>query len=217
MIRITNLTKSFRDGRERAVILDDITLELPAANIALLGGSGSGKSTLLYLLCGIIVPDKGRIERDGLVSWPLGFRGSFSARMSSAENVRFVARMYGQDTDLVIDYVREFCDFGEDFDLPLGEISKNLRDQLAYGVSMAIDFGIYLVDEVIEIGNPRFREKCRTAFNSRLERSRLIMVSKDLADLKEYCELGLVLHAGQLTLYDDLEEAIAEYQELGLD
>ena len=94
MIRFENLTKSFRVGRGRKMVIDDLTLTLPTGrSLALLGRNGAGKSTLMQIIAGNMKPDSGRVVSDGTISWPVGFAGSFHPELTGAQNTRFIARV----------------------------------------------------------------------------------------------------------------------------
>jgi capsular polysaccharide transport system ATP-binding protein len=211
MIRFDAVKKSYRVGGGRKVILHRLDLTLPRANIGILGGNGAGKSTLLRMIAGTELPDSGKIVRQGRISWPLGFAGSFNGSLSGIENARFVARIYGQDTEYVLGFVEDFSELGEFYRMPVGSYSAGMRARLAFGVSMAIAFDYYLVDEITAVGDESFRRKCQKAFKERLATSCILMVSHSANTLREYCETGAVIRNGHLTFYPDLEDAIAEH------
>ena len=175
MIQFENVRKSYRTKDAPKVILKNLTLTLPHANVGILGSNGSGKSTLLRLIAGTEAPDAGLITRTGRISWPLGFAGSFNGSLSGAENCLFVARIYGQDTEYVLDYVREFSELGSFFRMPVNSYSSGMRARLAFGVSMAIAFDYYLVDEITAVGDAQFQQKCQQTFREKLSNSRIIM------------------------------------------
>ena len=107
MIELRDVSKEYRTTRGRKVIVDRLSLTLPAGSkVGVLGRNGAGKSTLLGMIAGIVRPDSGRILRHGAISWPLGLGGSFHAQLTGAQNVRFVARIYGIDTEALIAYVQ---------------------------------------------------------------------------------------------------------------
>jgi capsular polysaccharide transport system ATP-binding protein len=213
MIRLQNVAKSYRLREGRKVVLRNITATFPGTNVAILGANGAGKSTLLRLIAGTEPPDSGDILRQGRISWPLGFSGSFNGTMSGAENVRFVARIYGEDTERVLDFVEAFSELGEFFRMPVSSYSSGMRARLAFGVSMAVAFDYYLVDEITAVGDDKFRQKCLTTFKEKLANSGIIMISHSKATLKQYCQVGAVLHQGELTMFDDLNEAIALHEQ----
>ena len=214
MIRLLDVSKSYKVGRGRKDVLRSATLTLPHRNIAIIGQNGAGKSTLLRLIAGGELPDSGRIVREGSVSWPLGFSGGFNRSTTGADNTRFVSRIYGQDTDRVLEFVRDFSELGAFFEMPVATYSSGMRARLAFAISMAIAFDWYLVDEITEVGDDRFKERCRLAFKERLVDARILMVSHSVATLRSYCDMAAVVHGGDVLLYDDLEEGITVHQQL---
>jgi capsular polysaccharide transport system ATP-binding protein len=212
MLSFEAVSKSYRLVGERKVILRQLTLDLPARNIAVLGCNGAGKSTLLALIAGTELPDSGVIRRRGRVSWPLGFSASFNGSLTGAENVRFVARIYGQDTERVIEFVKDFSELGGSLHMPVATYSSGMRARLAFGVSMAVNFNCYLIDEITEVGDASFKAKCRSVFKERLKDARIIMVSHSVQTLRSYCDMGLVLHGGEAIAFERLADAIAYYE-----
>ncbi len=213
MIELRNITKAYQTPFGPNVVLDHINVFLPTGeSIGILGHNGAGKSTLLRIIGGAEMPDLGEVRTDGKVSWPIGFGGGFSGSLTGEDNCRFVARIYGQDVDRVTDETREFADLGQYFYIPIRTYSSGMRARLAFGLSMAIDFSVYLVDEITAVGDARFKEKCHAAFVSRSERSSIIMVSHSPNTIKQYCSRCAVLHQGRLTLYDSVDEAYEVYE-----
>lgn len=210
MIRFENLTKSFRVKGERRVVIDNLTLTLPTGrSLALLGRNGAGKSTLLQMISGTMRPDSGRIYSDGTISWPVGFGGSFHGDLTGAQNVRFIARIYGVDTESLLDFVDDFSELGKFYHMPVRSYSSGMRSRLTFGASMGIRFDTYLVDEVTAVGDATFRRKSRAVFVDRMRYSSAIMVSHSMNQLREFCNAGIVLENGQMQYFDDLDEAIA--------
>jgi capsular polysaccharide transport system ATP-binding protein len=214
MIDLFGVAKTYRLRTHRKVVLNGATITLPWQNIAVLGRNGAGKSTLLRLIAGIELPDAGLIQRHRTISWPLGFRGGLHRELSGLENVRFVARIYGQNTERVIQHVQDFAELGQFFHEPVKSYSSGMTARLAFGLSMAISFEVFLIDEVMAVGDARFQEKSKRIFKEQLPNSRLLMVSHSMPALREYCDSGLVLECGQLTYYSDIEDAIKRYAEI---
>ena len=110
MILLENLTKTYRLKGRRTVVADRLNAVFPTgAAVGLLGRNGAGKTTLLKMIAGTIRPTSGRILSDGTISWPVGFAGSFHPELTGAQNVRFVARIYGVDSDKLVEYVEDFA------------------------------------------------------------------------------------------------------------
>jgi capsular polysaccharide transport system ATP-binding protein len=215
VIRFENLTKSFAIRGERRVVIDNLNLALPTGkSLALLGRNGAGKSTLLQMIAGTMRPDSGRIVHSGTVSWPVGFGGSFHRELTGAQNIRFIARIYGVDTDALMAFVEDFSELGKFFHMPVRSYSSGMRSRLTFGASMGIRFDTYLVDEVTAVGDAVFRRKSRAVFADRMRHSSAIMVNHSMGQLREFCNAGLVLEGGQLQYFDDLEEAIELHQSM---
>lgn len=213
MIELTDVTKSYQTRSGSNVVLDRISVTFPPrTNIGILGKNGSGKSTLLRVIAGTEQPDSGNIRWGGLVSWPIGFSGGFSGALSGEENCRFVARIYGADVDEVVGFTMEFSELGEYFHMPVRTYSSGMRARLAFGLSMAIQFDAYLVDEVTAVGDANFQAKCRKAFEERSDRSSVIIVSHQMNTVRAYCERCAVLKKGKLLFFDSVDEASKEYE-----
>ena len=215
MIEIQNLSKAFWINEKPKVVADNMSLVLPTGrSIALLGRNGAGKSTLLQMIAGTMEPDSGSIISDGTISWPVGFGRSFHREMTGAQNVRFIARIYGVDTDQLVDFVSDFAELGDHFHTPIRTYSSGMKSRLAFGASMGIDFDTYLVDEVTAVGDANFRAKSRAVFGERMKKSGAVMVSHNMSEVRSYCDVAIVLDNGTLTYFEDLEEAIAHHTEL---
>ena len=214
MVDLVDISKTYTLQGVRKVIFDRLSFRFqPGRNIAIMGPNGAGKSTLLRLIAGTELPDRGRILRHVRVSWPLGFAGGFNGSMTGLENVRFVSRIYGQDTEAVIAYVEEFSELGESLRLPIRTYSSGMKARLAFGLSMAIDFDCYLIDEITAVGDATFKRKSKQALEGKLDHARVIMVSHSLETVKSYCDCGLLLtHAG-LQYHDTVEELVAAYKQ----
>jgi capsular polysaccharide transport system ATP-binding protein len=178
--------------------------------VGILGRNGSGKSTLVRMLGGVEAPTKGQIRRSMGISWPIGMAAGFVGQLSGADNTRFIARLYGRDLEKITDFVAEFSELGEYLRMPMMTYSSGMRTRLALAVSLAMDFDCYLVDEALAVGDTRFGR----AFAEKIERAGLILVSHSPALVRRLCTRAAVLDQGNLTFYDDLDEALATYNAL---
>ena len=214
MIRLENLTKAFWTPGGPKVVADGINFTFPTGvSVGLLGRNGAGKSTLMEMIGGTMKPDAGRIVSTGTISWPVGFAGSFHRDMTGAQNTRFIARVYGVDTEELIAFVKDFAELGPHFHMPVRNYSSGMKSRLAFGLSLGIPFQTYLVDEVTSVGDASFRQKSRLVFQDRMERAGAIVVTHSPSQLRQYCQAGAVLEDGQLTYFDDVEDAIARHNE----
>lgn len=213
MIWLDNLNKIYRLKGRRTVVADNINAVFPTgASVGLLGRNGAGKSTLLRMIAGTISPSSGRVVSDGSISWPVGFAGSFHGELTGAQNVRFVARIYGVDSDELVDYVADFAELGQHYHQPYISYSSGMKSRLAMGTSMGIHFDTYLVDEVTSVGDADFRAKSQRVFRDRMSNSSAIVVSHSMPMIRKMCNMGAVLDRGRLTVFEDLDEAIAHHE-----
>jgi capsular polysaccharide transport system ATP-binding protein len=213
MILLDNLTKYFPTRTGKKIIVENLTATFPTgASVALLGRNGAGKSTLLKLIAGTIRPTSGRILSTGSISYPVGFAGSFHQDLTGAQNTRFVARLYGVDTDTLVDFVEDFAELGSHFRMPLRTYSSGMRSRLSFGVSMGIPFDTYLVDEVTSVGDGAFRHKSVQVFDKRMETSGALVVTHSPPMVRRMCNMAAVLEKGTLLFYDDIEAAIARHE-----
>ena len=214
MIRLVDVSKSYHTGGGRKVLMDHVNFTFPRGrSVALIGRNGAGKSTLLRMIGGSVVPDTGVIRREARVSWPLGFGGAFQAALTGAQNARFVARIYGFDTDDMVARVAEFSELGAFMYMPVRTYSSGMKARLSFAVSMAVHFDIYLIDEITAVGDTAFKRKCAETFRSKMGAADVIMVSHGANNLRQYCDAGIVLENGRLTYYDDIEDALAVHEE----
>ncbi|MEO1292869.1 MAG: ABC transporter ATP-binding protein [Pseudomonadota bacterium] len=212
MIEFHNVTKAFVTRNKVTVILNGASFSVPrGVNLGILGRNGSGKSTLLRLFAGVEKPDEGEIIRQARISWPIGFSGGFSKTLSGEENVRLIARIYGRDPTEISAYVADFAELGEYYQLPITTYSSGMRARLAFAASLAIDFDIYLVDEVIATGDRSFRDKCEAAFKMRSHYSTVIIVSHQTKTIDDMCDAVAVLQNGNLHFFDSVDEANVLY------
>lgn len=212
MIRFENVSKRFRASGGRKVVADRINLTIPSGvSIALIGRNGAGKSTLLDMIGGFVRPDQGRISMTGSVSWRVGYAGSFHRDMTGLQNTRFIARIYGIDSDDLVDFVEDFAELGPHFHQPVRHYSLGMKTRLAFGVSIGMPFDTYLVDEVTSVGDAAFRTKSRMYFQDRMKTAGAIVVSHSDSELRSLCKAAALLENGQLTYYADIEAALVQH------
>ena len=213
MIRLENVAKWFWTRQGKHVIVDHLNATFPTGvSVALLGRNGAGKSTLLKIISGTIRPTTGRVLSSGSISYPVGFQGSFHPDLTGVQNTRFVARLYGVDSDQLVDFVADFADLGPHFRMPLRTYSAGMKSRLSFGVSMGIPFDTYLVDEVTSVGDGAFRHKSVQVFDKRMENAGAIVVTHSPPMVKRLCQMAAVLERGKLHFYDDLDAALAHHE-----
>lgn len=215
MIRFIDLSKSYGGPAGRRTVLENSHAIFEGGrNYAIMGPNGAGKSTVMRLISGADLPSAGRVERQEVTSWPLGFHGGFNGTMTGRENVIFVARIYGQDPRPILSAAEAFAEIGAAIDMPVSTYSSGMKQRLAYGLSLSIRFDSYLIDETIAVGDARFKRKCEEALADRMAGTRVIMISHSEKMVRKYCDAGMLLWKGQLHEYDDVGELIRDYRRL---
>jgi capsular polysaccharide transport system ATP-binding protein len=212
MIELINVNKSFRQDGVRTIIARRLSATFPSGKtVAVMGRNGSGKSSLLKMIAGSMDPDRGQIIREGSISWPVGFAGNFHKEMTGAANVRFIARIYGLDTDELLDFVEDFARIGHHINMPVKTYSSGMRSRLSFGVSMGVPFDTYLVDEVSSVGDVAFKEKAAAVLNDRLTTRGAIVVTHSRRLVQRICDAVAILEDGRIDWYDDVEEGVVAY------
>jgi capsular polysaccharide transport system ATP-binding protein len=215
MIKLDRVFKFYKTAGITKIVLDHVSLLFETGySYGLMGVNGAGKSTTMRLIAGTELPNSGRVRRTTRVSWPLGFATGFHPHMTGRENVKFVARVYGADLRKVLNFVDDFAEIGDYIDVPIRTYSSGMMARLSFGLSMAIEFECYLVDEITAVGDARFGARCKEAFDARRKNADVIMVSHSMQTVKDYCDKGGVIVDGQIVMFPNVDGAIAAYNRL---
>ena len=218
MIELHNVTKYYQTKYTRKYILNNVTFTIPShLNVGILGRNGAGKSTLLRMLGGIDFPNSGFISSKNSFSWTMGLAGGFQGSMTGKQNVQFVCRIYGKSEYAVkeaIAFVKEFSELGNYFDMPIKTYSSGMKSRLSFGLSLYFDFDYLIIDETLSVGDKNFQEKSKQALRKKIERCNILLVSHSMPILRELCDVGIVVHEGQVHYFEKIEDAINTYGEL---
>jgi ABC-type multidrug transport system ATPase subunit len=132
--------------------------------------------------------------------------------------VAFVCRINGDSRKQIerrTDFVESFADVGRYFDMPMNTYSSGMRSRVSFGMSMAFDFDMYLVDEVTSVGDGDFQKKCNAVFDQkRAGMSGMILVSHSMSLVEKWCDRAVYIDRGEVKVYENLSEAIGD-QSLG--
>ncbi len=216
MIELRGLTKSYVTPKGRHYVFKDLNAILPEnKSVALLGKNGAGKSTLLRIIGGIDFADSGQVITKKSISWPVALSGGFQGSLTARQNVRFVARLYvdtEEQVDYVVRFVEDFAEIGKYYDMPIKSYSSGMRSRIGFGLSMAFNFDYYLLDEAGAVGDASFRKKSQNLLNDLKKSSNLIMVSHDLKDLTQNCDVAFSVRDGKAEYFEDVLEAVEVYK-----
>lgn len=212
MIHLVNISKRYITPAGVKTVLQPLSMSIPTdRRIGVIGKNGSGKSTLLKIIAGVEDPDTGYATRECRISWPLGMGAGLHPEMTGVENAAFIGRLYGAGVDRTIAYVRRFSELGDYLAMPVRTYSSGMMAKLNFSLSMALDFDCYVVDEMTSVGDKTFREKARRAFLERAERSGLLFVSHNDEQVKQMCDVALVIHEGAVYPFGSVNEASKFY------
>jgi ABC-2 type transport system ATP-binding protein len=185
-------------------------------SIGVVGRNGQGKSTLLSLIAGVLLPDEGRVTVRAGVAPLIALTGGFQAELTARENIWLVSGLHGmsnREIAEVFDDIVEFSELGEFLDTPFKHFSSGMKVRLAFAVVSRLNEPILLVDEVLAVGDKRFRIKCLKRIEEMLAGgTTLFLVSHSEANLRRYCQRGLYLESGQLLADGPIDEVIERYE-----
>ncbi|MBY6091655.1 ABC transporter ATP-binding protein [Pseudooceanicola sp. 502str34] len=209
MLEFENVSKSFWTGKQRKVILDQVSFRVELGrSLGILAPNGTGKTTLINMMAGLEKPDEGHIHRMCKISFPLGFMGGVISRHSAFENARYIARLYGLDPDYVEAFCRWMCNLGDYFEQPIGTYSQGMRARFSFALMLALDFDMYLIDEGMPSSTDvEFNRKAGEILRERLATTTVVIVSHQPQVLQKFASEAAVLMNGQLHMFDTLEEA----------
>ncbi len=210
-LRVENLGKVYPTPGSKPVF-SDLSFDLGRQDrLAVLGRNGQGKSTLIKILGGILPQSEGTVRWDMTSSWPIGFGGGFQGSLTGIDNIRFITRIYHRSYQDVFDRVEGFAELGSALHRPVKHYSSGMRARLAFGLSLAIEFDCYLIDELVSVGDARFQRKCNEELFERRGDRAFLMASHDMHMIGSLCDRALIIEGGRARMFNDVEEAIDIY------
>ncbi|MGE5689080.1 MAG: ABC transporter ATP-binding protein [Pseudomonadota bacterium] len=197
--------------------LSDVTFSARQGDaIGVIGQNGAGKSTLLLAIAGILKPDRGTMQTFGRVSTLLTLGAGFDPDMTGRENVFLNGAFLGFDREKIeqaFPAIVEFSGLASFIDVPLRKYSAGMQARLAFAVASHVDPEILLLDELLGVGDEEFRQRSRQRMLELMAAANVIvLVSHDLAFVRETCTKVLWLHEGQTAAFGDPASVVARYQ-----
>ena len=203
-----------RARHEDFTALAPLDLEIARGeSVALLGRNGSGKSTLLKLVAGVMAPDTGRVRVRGRLAGLLEVGAGFHPDLTGRENVHLNAAILGMRPAAVEERFEEivaFADIGPFLDTQVRFYSSGMFLRLAFAVAVHTDPDVFLVDEILAVGDEAFRDKCLRRIEELSAQGRtLVVVSHDLPLMERLCTRGVVLEHGRVVADGPVSDAVA--------
>ncbi len=187
----------------------------PGEAVGLVGANGQGKSTLLKLVAGVLIPDEGSVAVNGGVAPLIEVTGGFVNDLTARDNIFLTAGLHGLSQDQIearFDEITDFAAIGDRLDMPYRHLSSGMKVRLGFAVITQLDEPIVLVDEVLAVGDRKFKRKCYRRMEDMLADGRtLFLVSHSQRELKRFCSRGLYLRQGELALDGPIDEVVSTY------
>jgi ABC-2 type transport system ATP-binding protein len=193
--------------------VDDVTFTIQQGeSVGLMGLNGSGKSTLLKLINGVMKPDSGEVLTRGRIAGLIATGAGFHPQLTGRENVFLNAAILGMseaETRRKFDAIVDFADIGEFLETPVGNYSSGMFSRLGFAVAVHTDSDIFLMDEVLAVGDRPFKRKCMTRMQEiRTEGRTMVYVSHAAGSVRKMCDRVLVLEKGVLGFDGPVDDGI---------
>jgi ABC-2 type transport system ATP-binding protein len=193
--------------------IDDVSFTVQQGeSVGLMGLNGSGKSTLLKIINGVMRPDTGEVLTLGRIAGLIATGAGFHPRLSGRDNIYLNAAILGmseKETKAKFDKIVEFADIGRHLDSPVGFYSSGQFSRLGFAIAVHTDSDIFLMDEVLAVGDKPFRKKCMQRMEEiQAEGRTMFYVSHSAGSVRRMCNRVLVLESGKLGFDGPVEEGI---------
>jgi len=198
--------------------LNDVSFDLRKGEaVGLIGKNGSGKSTVLRVIAGLIKPDKGSVEINGLVAPLIALGAGFNPILTGRENVYANMSILGlskEKIDNQFDKVLDFAEIGDAIDSPLQSYSSGMAARLGFACAIHAEPDILLIDEVLAVGDARFRAKCHRKLNDlRKQGVSFILVTHNSQTILNICDTAVYLSRGNLVAAGNTESVMKLYED----
>lgn len=196
----------------------NVSFNVPKGILGIVGKNGSGKSTMLNAIAGIFAPDSGTIDLKGNSVSLLSIGVGFQRELTGRENIILSGMLLGFSEKAVrerMEEIIEFSELGKFIDAPVRTYSSGMYSKLAFSITAILETDIMLIDEVLSVGDARFKKKSYNKMKQLIsdENRTVVMVSHDTKTLDGLCDEILWLHDGEIKMYGNTKEVLEKYEE----
>ena len=196
--------------------LQDVNFTLHKGDrIGILGLNGAGKSTLLKVIAGVYKPTTGKVTRKGVIAPLLELGAGFDKQYTARENIYLYGAVLGYSKAFIddkFDEIVEFSELQEFLDVPLKNFSSGMKSRLGFAICTAVNPDILILDEVLSVGDARFRKKSEKRVMDMFEEGvTVLFVSHSLAQVKRICNKAMILDHGKMLAFGDIDEIAEQY------
>lgn len=186
--------------------------------VGILGLNGAGKSTLLKTIAGVFKPTEGTVERWGKIVPLLELGAGFEPQYTGKENIFLYGAMLGRPRKFMEEKYREIVKFSglkEFIDVPVKNYSSGMKARLGFSIATAITPEILILDEVLSVGDAKFRKKSERKIQSMFDQGvTVLFVSHSTNQVKKICNKAMILEEGRLLCYGDVDEIVERYEKM---
>ncbi len=199
--------------------LKDISFDVKKGeHLAILGFNGAGKSTLLKTIVGVYKPTSGKVEKTGVIAPLLELGAGFDPNYSGKENIFLYGAILGYSREYIqskYDEIVEFSELGHFINVPLKNYSSGMKARLGFSIATAVEPDVLILDEVLSVGDAKFRTKSLKKVQSLFEKGvTVLFVSHSIDQVKAICDTAILLNHGEMIAHGDVNEVAAIYEEM---
>lgn len=202
--------------------LNNITFDVKKGeHLAILGFNGAGKSTLLKVIVGVYKPTTGKIEKCGVIAPLLELGAGFDPNYSGKENIFLYGAILGYSREYIeskYDEIVEFSELGNFINVPLKNYSSGMKARLGFSIATAVEPDVLILDEVLSVGDAKFRTKSLKKVQSMFEKGvTVLFVSHSIDQVKAICDTAILLDHGNIIAQGDVDTVSNIYDEMTRD
>lgn len=197
--------------------LKNISFELEEGErLGILGFNGAGKSTLLKVIAGVLKPTSGTVTKRGTIVPLLELGAGFDSQYTGAENIYLYGAVLGYSKSFIDEKYQEIVEFSElgDFiNVPIKNYSSGMKARLGFSIATVVEPDILIVDEVLSVGDAKFRKKSENKIKSMFDKGvTVLFVSHSLEQVNRLCDKAILLEKGEIVASGTVEEVSAIYE-----